>query len=348
MRDMAPGGKRRKARPATSDARSAETQWVDPTCRACNQSLTARSHGHFRRRRGVAKGQIYVPGPRIFTHAGHAALFPDLDTTPSRAPSSRLPIRRHGSVLTGLRQRLAQRIAVGKRTEISTPGASMGTNPSQKIPSTPQIGCGGATVAPATRRYPQPVVLLPCINAAGEPELTTNPLVKYSSTVHSSSSSLNSCSAVLASDSPSSPSSMALQLLPSTLSVPKKGSSMGAVAVKDTAAFLGVSSKAKKASLAVRTQVATAPSPVTTSPGSTASSPSGKKTLRQGVVVITGASSGLGLAAAKALAETGKWHVVMACRDFKASKAAGGGHGGRQLHRHAPRPRLPRQRPAVR
>ncbi|XP_044968468.1 protochlorophyllide reductase A, chloroplastic [Hordeum vulgare subsp. vulgare] len=116
---------------------------------------------------------------------------------------------------------------------------------------------------------------------------------------------------------------MALQLLPSTLSVPKKGSSMGAVAVKDTAAFLGVSSKAKKASLAVRTQVATAPSPVTTSPGSTASSPSGKKTLRQGVVVITGASSGLGLAAAKALAETGKWHVVMACRDFlKASKAA--------------------------
>lgn len=49
----------------------------------------------------------------------------------------------------------------------------------------------------------------------------------------------------------------------------------------------------------------------------------GKKVLRQGVVVITGASSGLGLAAAKALAETGKWHVVMACRDFlKAEKAA--------------------------
>ncbi|KAE8779257.1 Protochlorophyllide reductase A, chloroplastic [Hordeum vulgare] len=116
---------------------------------------------------------------------------------------------------------------------------------------------------------------------------------------------------------------MALQLLPSTLYVPKKGSSMGAVAVKDMAAFLGMSDKAKKASLAVRTQVAMAPSPVTTSPGSTASSPSGKKTLRQGVVVITGASSGLGLAAAKALAETGKWHVVMACRDFlKASKAA--------------------------
>jgi protochlorophyllide reductase len=33
-------------------------------------------------------------------------------------------------------------------------------------------------------------------------------------------------------------------------------------------------------------------------------------------VVITGASSGLGLATAKALSETGKWHVIMACRDF--------------------------------
>eukprot|EP00434_Breviolum_minutum_P035018 symbB.v1.2.030993.t1/scaffold3549.1/size54238/3 len=39
-------------------------------------------------------------------------------------------------------------------------------------------------------------------------------------------------------------------------------------------------------------------------------------------VVITGASSGLGLAAAKSLAEQG-WQVVMACRDFqKAEKAA--------------------------
>lgn len=39
--------------------------------------------------------------------------------------------------------------------------------------------------------------------------------------------------------------------------------------------------------------------------------------------MITGASSGLGLATAKALAETGKWNIVMACRDFlKAEKAA--------------------------
>lgn len=33
-------------------------------------------------------------------------------------------------------------------------------------------------------------------------------------------------------------------------------------------------------------------------------------------VIITGASSGLGLNAAKALAATGEWHVVMAVRDF--------------------------------
>ncbi|PNG99822.1 Protochlorophyllide reductase, chloroplastic, partial [Tetrabaena socialis] len=40
-------------------------------------------------------------------------------------------------------------------------------------------------------------------------------------------------------------------------------------------------------------------------------------------VIITGASSGLGLNAAKALAATGDWHVVMACRDFlKAENAA--------------------------
>ncbi|MBH8572896.1 protochlorophyllide reductase [Nostocaceae cyanobacterium CENA369] len=43
---------------------------------------------------------------------------------------------------------------------------------------------------------------------------------------------------------------------------------------------------------------------------------------RKSTVVITGASSGVGLYAAKALAEKG-WHVVMACRDtIKAQKAA--------------------------
>lgn len=61
----------------------------------------------------------------------------------------------------------------------------------------------------------------------------------------------------------------------------------------------------------------------TTTPGVTKASPEGKKTLRKGSVIITGASSGLGLATAKALAETGKWHVIMTCRDFlKAERAA--------------------------
>lgn len=69
---------------------------------------------------------------------------------------------------------------------------------------------------------------------------------------------------------------------------------------------------------AVRAQTA-----ATTTPAVNRAAPEGKKTLRKGSVVVTGASSGLGLATAKALAETGKWHVIMACRDFlKAERAA--------------------------
>eukprot|EP00252_Welwitschia_mirabilis_P019545 TRINITY_DN454_c0_g1_i2.p1 TRINITY_DN454_c0_g1~~TRINITY_DN454_c0_g1_i2.p1 ORF type:complete len:371 (-),score=73.16 TRINITY_DN454_c0_g1_i2:281-1393(-) len=48
-----------------------------------------------------------------------------------------------------------------------------------------------------------------------------------------------------------------------------------------------------------------------------------KKTERKNNVIITGASSGLGLATAKALGESGEWHVTMACRDFlKAERVA--------------------------
>lgn len=40
-------------------------------------------------------------------------------------------------------------------------------------------------------------------------------------------------------------------------------------------------------------------------------------------VIVTGASSGLGLATAVELAKSGEWHVIMACRDFaKAQRAA--------------------------
>lgn len=61
----------------------------------------------------------------------------------------------------------------------------------------------------------------------------------------------------------------------------------------------------------------------TAAPSVNRASTDGKKTLRKGTVIITGASSGLGLATAKSLAETGKWHVIMACRDFlKAERAA--------------------------
>lgn len=72
-----------------------------------------------------------------------------------------------------------------------------------------------------------------------------------------------------------------------------------------------------------RNGVVRAQTMATASPAVDVSSPQGKKTLRKGSVIITGASSGLGLATAKALAETGKWHIIMACRDFlKAERAA--------------------------
>ncbi|KAG0579470.1 hypothetical protein M758_4G100200 [Ceratodon purpureus] len=58
-------------------------------------------------------------------------------------------------------------------------------------------------------------------------------------------------------------------------------------------------------------------------PAETKTSSSSKKTDTKQTVIITGASSGLGLATAKVLADSGKWHVIMACRDFlKAERAA--------------------------
>lgn len=123
---------------------------------------------------------------------------------------------------------------------------------------------------------------------------------------------------------------MALQacLLPSALSARKEGKA----SAKDSV-FLGtplsdhvkpdfsplvLSNKRVNVSIGVRAQTT-----ATATPAVNRSAPEGKKTLRKGNVVITGASSGLGLATAKALAETGKWNVIMACRDFlKAEKAA--------------------------
>lgn len=125
---------------------------------------------------------------------------------------------------------------------------------------------------------------------------------------------------------------MALQaaaLVPSAFSIPKEGKA--SASFKESGLF-GVSlsdqvkadfsssalrNKRKPSVGAIRAQTAA------TTPAITRATPEGKKTLRKGTVVITGASSGLGLATTKALAETGKWHVIMACRDFlKAERAA--------------------------
>jgi protochlorophyllide reductase len=43
---------------------------------------------------------------------------------------------------------------------------------------------------------------------------------------------------------------------------------------------------------------------------------------QQKTVIITGASSGVGLQAARALSQTDNWHVVMACRDIPKTEAA--------------------------
>ncbi|WVZ00897.1 hypothetical protein V8G54_026966 [Vigna mungo] len=128
---------------------------------------------------------------------------------------------------------------------------------------------------------------------------------------------------------------MALQaasLVPASFSLPKEGK-IG-VSLKDSTLFglsLSEPIKADFSSSALRCKresqrkigAVRAETVATASPAVTKSAPEGKKTLRKGSVVITGASSGLGLATAKALAETGKWHIIMACRDYlKAARAA--------------------------
>ncbi|PSS06322.1 Protochlorophyllide reductase [Actinidia chinensis var. chinensis] len=126
---------------------------------------------------------------------------------------------------------------------------------------------------------------------------------------------------------------MALQagaLLPSAFSIPEEGKST----LKDPI-FLGISFSdyvRTECSFALRIKKETnqrklfhvrAQSVETTTQAVKQATSDGKKTHRKGSVVITGASSGLGLATAKALAETGKWDIIMACRDFlKAERAA--------------------------
>ncbi|XP_015082138.1 protochlorophyllide reductase [Solanum pennellii] len=128
---------------------------------------------------------------------------------------------------------------------------------------------------------------------------------------------------------------MALQaasLLPSAFSLHKEGKTSSAN-LKDSS-FIGVALSCnlkskftpaagnkeltrKLAIVPIRAQTAA------TTPAITQSTSGQKKTLRKGNVIITGASSGLGLATAKAIGESGDWHVIMACRDFlKAEKAA--------------------------
>ncbi|PKI54616.1 hypothetical protein CRG98_024967, partial [Punica granatum] len=108
--------------------------------------------------------------------------------------------------------------------------------------------------------------------------------------------------------------------LPSALSVHKEGKA--SVSFRESIHFVSTATAkdCRKRDLSVgtiRAQTATA------APSVDEATSQQKKTLRKGTVIVTGASSGLGLATAKALADTGEWHVIMACRNFlKAEKAA--------------------------
>ncbi|CBI28775.3 hypothetical protein VitviT2T_017739 [Vitis vinifera] len=128
---------------------------------------------------------------------------------------------------------------------------------------------------------------------------------------------------------------MALQaasLLPSAVSIHKEGKSNASL--KETGFFEVSVSDHLKAELSLglsknkelkrrKLPVGVIRAQTATTPAISQASPEGKKTLRKGNVIITGASSGLGLATAKALAETEKWHIIMACRNFlKADRAA--------------------------
>jgi protochlorophyllide reductase len=73
---------------------------------------------------------------------------------------------------------------------------------------------------------------------------------------------------------------------------------------------------ARHGALVVRAASAVAATP---SKGASTDQP---KAQQKPTVIITGASSGLGLAAAKSLADSGQWHVIMACRNYAKAVAA--------------------------
>ncbi|XP_024994329.1 protochlorophyllide reductase isoform X1 [Cynara cardunculus var. scolymus] len=125
----------------------------------------------------------------------------------------------------------------------------------------------------------------------------------------------------------------AASLLPSAISVHKEQGKLNSSLKEGSfnGAFLSKNVKSDFSSLLIGTKELRRKSlmgPIraqtaTMAPSVIEAAEDGKKTLRKGNVIITGASSGLGLATAKALADTEKWHVIMACRNFlKAERAA--------------------------
>ncbi|KFM25144.1 Protochlorophyllide reductase, chloroplastic [Auxenochlorella protothecoides] len=100
--------------------------------------------------------------------------------------------------------------------------------------------------------------------------------------------------------------------------VVSSGSSISAIHASSRSAAQRQPGQPRHTRLAVRSQAVA--SPPATRGTSSGSAKLGSKETQKPTAIITGASSGLGLNAAKALAATGDWHVVMAVRDY--SKAA--------------------------
>lgn len=89
----------------------------------------------------------------------------------------------------------------------------------------------------------------------------------------------------------------------------------------------------------VRVVCAAAAAAATATPAAITKTP---VTSQKPTAIITGASSGLGLNAAKALVASGDWHVVMACRDFGKAEAVSEWrvHDEMYMHPHHMLPRL--------
>lgn len=103
----------------------------------------------------------------------------------------------------------------------------------------------------------------------------------------------------------------AVEARTSACAMPRIASVAGVRAAPVAQPAAGLRTVSKRSRAAAFTVAAAATVAATLKPAAVTTAP---VTAQKPTCIITGASSGLGLNAAKALAATGEWHVVMACR----------------------------------